>query len=61
MTKIIALIVEDLDDPHDLALDDDDPSIVVCGHTTRMLEDVRTELADKLSILSEDLNLYRQN
>ena len=52
--------VED-DDPHDLALNDDDPATVVCGHTTGMLEYVCTELADKLSILSEDLTLYRQN
>ena len=56
LVQNIADHVED-DDSHDLALDDDDPTTVVYGHTTGMLEDVRTELTDKLSILGENLNL----
>ena len=48
--------VED-DDPHDLALDDDDAAAVVRGDSTGMLQDVCSELPDELSVLGEYLDL----
>ena len=48
--------VED-DDPHDLALDDDDAAAVVRGDSTGMLQDVGSELPDELSVLGEYLDL----
>ena len=52
-------LVED-DDTHDLALDDDDAPLVVDGDAARMLQDVGTELAHKLSVLVVDLHLVRR-
>ena len=48
--------VED-DDPHDLALDDDDAAAVVRGDSAGMLQDVGSELPDELSVLGEYLDL----
>ena len=48
------------DDPHDLALDDDDPALVVDAHAARMLQNVCAELADKLAVLVVDLDLERR-
>ena len=58
LVEDVANHVED-DDPHDLALHHDDPSTIVGGHTPRMLQDVRSKLADELSILGENLDLRK--
>ena len=49
-------LIED-DDPHDLALDDDDAALVVDAHAARVLQDVGAELAHKLAVLVVDLDL----
>ncbi len=55
MTKWNYLIEDD--DSHDLALDDDDPALVVDADSARMLQDVRAEFTDELAVLVVDLNL----
>lgn len=45
------------DDPHDLAFDNNDSSLVVHTDTTWMLQDVGAELANELTILIVNLNL----
>ena len=52
----VAHLVED-EHSHHLALDHNDASFVVHRNASRMLQDVRTELAHKLTILVVDLNL----
>ena len=49
-------LIED-DDPHDLALDDDDAALVVDAHAARVLQDVGAELAHELTVLVVDLDL----
>ena len=56
LVEDIADHVED-DDPHDLALDDDDAAAVVRGDSTGMLQDVGSELPDELTVLGEHLDL----
>ena len=56
LVEDIADHVED-DDPHDLALDDDDAAAVVRGDSAGMLQDVCSELPDELSVLGEYLDL----
>ena len=45
------------DDPHDLALDDDDPALDVDADAARMLQNVGSELADELPVLVVQLDL----
>ena len=52
----ISHLIED-DDPHHLALHNNDQAFVVNTNTTRMLKNVGTKLTDKLTILVVDLNL----
>lgn len=60
-----AKLVEDVshliknNDTHDLALDNNDPPLVVHADAAGMLENVRAKLPDKLSVLVVDLNLMR--
>jgi len=49
-------LIED-DDPHDLALDDDDPALVVDADAARVLKDVGTELSHELPVLVVQLDL----
>ena len=45
------------DDPHDLAFDDDDSTLVVDANSARVLKNVSAEFTDKLTVLVVDLNL----
>ena len=56
LVEDIPHLVKD-DDPHDLALDDDDAAAVVRGDSAGMLQDVGSELPDELSVLGEYLDL----
>jgi hypothetical protein len=58
LVKNIPEHVED-DDPHDLALHNNDAAMIVSGDSTRMLENVGSKLPDELSILGEDLDLQK--
>ena len=53
---VVLNLVKD-DDPHDLALHDDDPALVVDADAARVLEDVGAEFADELAVLVVDLDL----
>lgn len=46
-------------DTHDLALDNNDPPLVVHADAPGVLENIRAKLPDKLSVLVVDLNLMR--
>ena len=50
--------VED-DHPHDLALDDDDPTPTVCSDSPWMLENIGPKLPDEVTELGKDLNLNK--
>jgi len=51
-----SLLTED-DHPLHLALHDDDVAETVDGHATRVLQDVRAELADESTVARKDLHL----
>lgn len=55
----VAHLIED-EHTHHLALDHDDAAFVVDGDATRMLQDVRAELANELTVLIVDLDLVRR-
>lgn len=55
----VAHLIED-EHAHHLALDHDDTALVVHGHASRMLQNVRAELANELAVLVVDLNLMRR-
>ena len=52
--------VED-DHPHDLALDDDDPTPTVCSDSPWMLENIGPKLPDEVTELGKDLNLNKNH
>ena len=52
----VSNLIED-DDPHHLALHDNDHALLIDTDTARMLKDVGTKLTDELAILVVDLNL----
>ena len=56
LVQHVAQLVED-DHAHDFTLDDDDAALAVNRDAARVLQDVRTELAHKLSVLVVDLHL----
>lgn len=45
------------DDPHDLALNDDDAALIVDAYATRMLKNVCSKFTDELAVLVVDLDL----
>ncbi len=49
------------DDPHDLALDDDDPALVVDADAAGVLQYIGAELANELAVLVVNLDLKIQN
>ncbi len=57
LVKIINLIEND--DPHDLALNDNDTPLVVDAHATWMLKNVGTKLTNELAVLVVDLDLLK--
>jgi len=56
LVQDISHLIKD-DDPHHLALNNDDPTLVVNCDAPWMLKDVSTKLAHKLAILVVDLYL----
>ena len=58
LVQDVAGLVED-DHAHHLALHDDDAALVVDGDSSRMLQDIGTEFAHKLTVLVVNLDLER--
>lgn len=58
LVQDVAGLVED-DHAHHLALHDDDAALVVDGDSSRMLKDIGTEFAHKLTVLVVNLDLER--
>lgn len=56
LVQHISQLVEN-DDPHHLALDHNNPSFVVDANTAGMLQNIRTKLPHKLTVLVVDLDL----
>ena len=60
LVEHVAQLIED-DDAHDLTLDHNDSALVVHAHSSGMLQNVGTKLADKLSVLVVNLHLKNPN
>jgi len=52
-------LLTEYDHPLHLALHHDDVAQTIDGHSTRILQDVRTELTDESTVPCEDLHLHK--